>query len=221
MGRGHRNVYEKIMTKEREFQNSPPMIETIIDEGLFGEFCRHLSASINVVDVLNKLDQLESGMVVSKDDPSMLVSHDPVIFSLLKEFGYGAFVEAYVGRLRIEASCLDVFLSEIEDDSFSMFVEGFSELAPRVKVEITENGFVVHSAFLIADLILPILSRVHGEILYELDHFLKKLKAVGGDPQSLFLNAKSPTPESQYILLWVTQKLKIPAAPFSRVVTEV
>lgn len=197
------------------------MIETIIDEDLFGEFCRHLSASINVIDVLHKLDELEPGMVISKDDPSILVRHDPELFSLLKEFGYAAFVEAYVGRLRIEECCHDVFLSEIEEDAFSIFVEGFKQLAPRTKVEVTENGFVVHSALLIADLILPIISRVHEQILHELDHFLNTLKAVGGHPQSLFLNAKSPTPESQYILLWVTQRLKIPTAPFSRIVTEV
>jgi len=197
------------------------MNETIIDEDLFGEFCRHLSASINVIDVLHKLDQLEPGMVISKDDPSILVRHDPELFSLLKEFEYRAFVEAFVGRLRVEECCHDVFLSEIEKDSFSIFVEGFKQLAPRTKVEVTENGFVVHSALLIADLILPIISRVHEQVLHELEHFINILKAVGGNPQSLFLNAKSPTPESQYILLWVAQKLKIPTAPFSSVVAVV
>lgn len=197
------------------------MNETIINEDLFGEFCRHMSASINVVDVLHKLDQLEPEMVLSEDDPSILVRHDSELFSLLKEFEYAAFVEAFVGRLRIEECCHDVFLSEVEKDAFSIFVEGFKQLAPRTKVEVTEDGFVVHSALLIADLILPIISRVHEQVLYELAHFIKMLKAVEGNRQSLFLNAKSPTPESQYILLWVAQKLKIPFAPYSSVVAGV
>ena len=189
------------------------MTRHIIDDDLFAEFCKHLSASINVVDVLYKLQQLKPEMVVSEDDPFILVSRDSELFTLLKGFNYGEFIQACVAKLQIEPSCYDVFLSEIEGDAFEIFVGGFTHLAPKAKVETAEEGFIVHSAMLIADLILPVIGRIHEEVLRSLDHFVKMLKAVDNNPQSLFLNAKSPTPESQYIQFWVASQLGIPLAP--------
>jgi len=197
------------------------MNHNLIDDELFAAFCRHLSASINVIDVLYKLQQLKSGTVVSEDDPIILVSRDPELFALLKEFNYREFVEACVTRIQIEPSCYDVFLSEVDEDAFKIFVGGFKHLAPQAKVEVTEKGFVVHSPMLIADLILPVISRVHEEVLRSLDHFVKMLVAVGNNPKSLFLNAKSPTPESQFLQLWVALKLKIPTEPGGDVIAVV
>jgi hypothetical protein len=50
-------------------------------------------------------------------------------------------------------------------------------------------------------------------MLKSLDYFSRMIEAVGGDANRLFLNAKSPTPESQYIQIWISQKLGIPLAP--------
>lgn len=188
---------------------SPPLIES----QLLADFCNHLSANINVIDVFYKLGQFKPEVDLLADDPILLGSRDPALLSTLKDFGYREFLERYVAQIRILPSCFDVFLSELDKSSFEVFVAGFAHLAPKAVVEETEQGFVLHTAALIADLILPIVSRVHEEILRSLVQWLEILKALGNHPESYFLHAKSATPESQFIQLWVAQKLKIPTAP--------
>lgn len=190
----------------------------MLEDELFNNFCRHMSASINVVDVMCKLRQLGPGVSIGADDPFILVSRNPKLFARLVSFGYSDFVQEFISRLRIEVACYDVFRSEMNEDELRFIANGLLHFCPRTKSEIAEAGFVISSAFVVTDIILPVVSRLHEEVLQSLHHFCELLDAVGGNPQSLFLNAKSPTPESQFVQFWVASKLNIPTVPFGGVV---
>ena len=188
--------------------------DVTLDENLFADFCKHLSSSLNVFDVVYKTRQLANAdFDPNADDPIVLAVSDPKMIPLLIKLQYPEFVLSCIRRFRLLESCADVFLSELEREMFDLFVEALEYVTQQVQIEIHEKGFIIHSAAIIADLIMSPIGRLHHETLQSLDHFTKMLDAVGGDPNRLFLNAKSPTPESQYVQIWVTEKLGIPSAP--------
>ena len=190
------------------------MSTPILDEHLFRDFSEHLSASLNVVDILYKLRQLAlPNFDPNEDDPISLAVWDQSMIGRLIEMDYTALLTACVGNFRLLESCADVFLSEIEQNMVDLFRDVFQHIASLSKVEVTDRGFIVHAPAILADLILPPLGRMHYEALQSLDHFSQMLAAVDNDPKKLFLNAKAPTPESQYIQIWVASKLEIPIAP--------
>lgn len=189
------------------------MSHAAIDDALLADFCKHLSSGINVVDLLDKLEHLKPDYELSKDDPLLLRTNDPEVFERLKEFKYDELVRACVTSLRIEPSCYDVFLSEIEKDTFAWFVWGFENLTLTVKVEVDERGFVIHTPAFLSDIILPLISRFHHNVLIALDHFQALIKASENNPNAFYVHSKSPTPESQFIDIWVATRLRIPLLP--------
>ncbi|HEY4259522.1 MAG TPA: hypothetical protein VGM98_05170 [Schlesneria sp.] len=195
------------------------MNDIILDQGLFADFCRHLSAGITALELVYETHATKSpGYSGATDDPILLGVHDQAVLEKLTTFQYPALIQECARNLRLLKSCWDVFLSEIEQDVFMLFPEAFAQLAPQITVEKSGRGLVVHVPKLLSDAILPVLGRVHHETLQTLDQFQKVLTAVEGDTTRLFLNAKAPTPESQYIQLWVATKLNIPVSRESGVI---
>lgn len=186
------------------------MSDTIVDHDAFTDFCIHLSTGISVIDVLYKLRELTPGFDPRKDDPIVLGVDDPELLSRLKAIHYGDFIQACIRSLRIDPVCDSVFLSELDQEAFELFVWGFAEYAPIAKVDVDERGFILHIPALISDLVLHVLGRLHLQVLHALNHFLGILRAVDGDANSLFLNSKTPTLETQFIDLWVAKSLGIP-----------
>lgn len=191
-----------------------PIIPVVLDESLFADFCNHLSASLNVIDVVYKTRQLASPEFdANKDDPIVLAFWDESMAARLIQMKYPEFVQACVRNLRLLKSCTDVFLSEVERHMVELFEQAFEYIAPQARVEVTDKGLVVHTSAILADLIICPIGRLHHETLQSLDYFSKMLAAVDNNAAKLFLNAKAPTPESQYIQIWVAHKLGIPIAP--------
>jgi len=190
------------------------MSNIVLSENLFADFCRHISASVNVVDVLYKTRQFASpNFDANRDDPIMLAVLEPSLVPQLIEFEYAQFLQKCVQNLRLLRTCADVFLSEMESGTVELFEVVFERIAPQAWVDVTDTGFVIHAPAILADLIIFPIGRVHHEVLHSLDHFTKMLAAVDNDPAKLFLNAKAPTPESQYIQMWVANRLGISIAP--------
>jgi len=189
------------------------MHEIVIDENLFAAFCKHLSANLNVVDVLYKLRQFTPNHDLNRDDAIMLAVFQPEMITRLVELKYPEFVLACIKNFRLLDNCRDVFCSEIETNMVDLFADILERVTQTVWIENVEQGFVVHTPGLISDLIMAPIGRVHNELLQSLDHFTKMLNVLDNDPNRLFLNAKSATPESQYLQIWVAAKLGIPLAP--------
>jgi hypothetical protein len=190
------------------------MDDIIINVDLFSVFCEHLSASVNVVDVLRKNQQLKNPEFdANQDDPIVLRAFDSKMIQRLVELKYPEFLLSCIRNIRILESCDDVFLSEFDSEGFTFYVGALQYLTGNVQIETTNDSFVIHSPATISDLLFPIIGSLHNEMVRTLDYFSKMLDAVDGDPQKLFLNAKSPTPESQYVQIWISSKLGIPGAP--------
>jgi hypothetical protein len=191
------------------------MKDVVIDERLFEEFCRHVSTSINIVEIHYKIDEFKTpDYDFRKDDPIFLAVREPAMTRQLVGFGYQTLLHECIVRLRILPNCRDVYSSELSDDTLEVFRLGFEQCGSAVRVDVLgEKGFHIRCPALVSDILLPVVGRIHGEILSSLDHFTRMLAATGGNPQQLFLNAKSPTPESQYIQVWVATKMNIPFNP--------
>lgn len=187
------------------------MNNLVINEELFNGFCEHLSASLNVVDVLYKIRQLNSGIDLNRDDPILLAVFEPKMIQQLIALEYPEFILACIRNFRLLDTCADVFLSELDTKMFDFFVEALQLLTQTAWIENSDRGFIVHSSALIADLLISPIRRVHHEVMLSLDNFTRLLEVLKNDPTRMLLNAKSPTPESQYIQIWVSHKLGIPA----------
>lgn len=186
------------------------MNNLVINEELFNGFCEHLSASLNVVDVLYKIRQLNSGIDLNRDDPILLAVFEPKMIQQLIALEYPEFIVACIRNFRLLEKCADVFLSELDTKMFDFFVEALQHLTQTAWIENSDRGFIVHSSALIADLLMSPIGRVHHEVMLSLDNFTRLLEVLENDPTRMFLNAKSPTPESQYIQIWISHKLGIP-----------
>jgi hypothetical protein len=180
-----------------------------------------MSANINVLDLVYTVRRFGPDFDIRKDDPIWLVTPDASMFTRLLGFEYQEFLRKFVANLRILPSCHDVYLSELEKQSFELFVQGFEHFTANTAIRVAEKRFEIHVPALFSDLIMPIVGRVHEEILMGLKHFTGFIKAVGNRPDGVFLNAKAPTPESQFIQMWVASKLKVPASPAATVVVVV
>ena len=193
--------------------------DLLVDAELFADFCRHLSSSLNVLDfVYTTRKWSQPGFDPLADDAIVLAVTRPDLLARLLELRYPELVVSCIRGFRLLDSCLDVFRSELDDLAVAQFTAALEQLTRVASFELTEHGILIHCPALIADLILPPLGRLHHEILLSLDHFTQMLDAVEGDPQRLFLNAKSPTPESQYVQIWVAYQLGIPWAPDSGII---
>ena len=180
-----------------------------------------MSANINVLDLVYTVRRFGPDFDIQKDDPICLITLDASLFSRLLQFEYQDFLRKFVANLRILPSCHDVYLSELEKQSIELFVMGFERFTANVTVRVADKRFEIHVPALISDLIMPIVGRLHEEILMGLKQFSEFIKAVGSRPDGGFLNAKAPTPESQFIQMWVASKLKVPASPAATVVVVV
>src|ERR1700754_269684 len=94
----------------------------VIDEDLFAAFCRHLSASLNVVDVLYKIQLLNAHADLNQDDP-LVLGVEPELKARLIELQYPEFILACIRNFRLLDSCRDVFESEIETDMVQLFAD--------------------------------------------------------------------------------------------------
>lgn len=197
------------------------MKKVLLDDKVFEEFCKQMSANINVLDLVYTVRRFGPDFDIQKDDPILLVTPDMPLFSRLRKLRYKDFLQKFVANLRILPSCYDVYLSEAGQKEVELFVLGFERITANTTVRITDKGFEVHVPALISDLILPILGRLHEEMLMGMKQFGDFIKAVGNRPGAGFLNAKTPTPESQFIQMWISSKLKIPASPTATVVVVV
>jgi hypothetical protein len=181
-----------------------------IDDDLFVDFCKHLSSSLNVVDFLSMTRQLaDEDFDPRADDPIALIVLDPILLTRLIELRYSDLVLAFVQRLRVPESCADVFLSELDARMCDLFFDAIGRCTQDVSVEVREGGFIVHCPAGISDFIISPIGRVHHEILQSLNQVSKWINAVGIN--QLVLNAKAPTPESQYVQMWVASRLGIPS----------
>src|SRR5689334_16507627 len=118
------------------------MSDIVLDRRLFGEFCKHLSASLNALDLVYKVRQLASpGFDPNSDDPIVLAVFDPHMAASLTKLKYPEFIHECVANLRLMKSCADVFLSEVEQRTFALFEEGFEHLASQARVERVDAGF--------------------------------------------------------------------------------
>ena len=68
---------------------------------------------------------------------------------------------------------------------------------------------------MLCDITLPIIGQFHSEIILSFDYFIKYTEI--SEDMNLFLNAKSPSIISQFIQLWVSEKLNISSKPQSNI----
>jgi hypothetical protein len=200
------------MSDEIESSKQFQMHPIVIDEDLFAGFAKHLSASLNVVDVLYTLKLLNADVDLNQDDPIVL-GVGPAIIPPLIELQYPEFILACVRNFRLLESCRDVFCSEIETDMVQLFDGALEHVTQMARIEIVEQGFKLHIPARISGLLLPPIGRVHDELTRNYEYFAEMVDAVGGNTSKLFLNAKSPTPESQYLQIWVAAKLGVALNP--------
>lgn len=178
---------------------------------LFDAFCDHMCANLCVLDFIYKTKQLKDpGFDADRDDPLILSIQNETIVGRFSQINYISLLERVVKKLHILESCSDVFRSEMDDELISLFSRIIDNHKKQVKIKQDPRGLIVHCSAFISDLILPVLSRLHSEVILNFKHFLSMIDAVGGNPNELFLNAKSPSPTSQFIQMWVSNELGIP-----------
>jgi hypothetical protein len=187
-------------------------IPTVVQfQGLADDFSRYFNTQFLASDIVNKIGQVYSGQNVSNIETLVLPGANKMEYSVLKESGYSELISRIITNLRIEDSCMDILISELEPNQVKFLNARilFDRKHAHVQEDDANSMFLIHSSNFLIDLLLRPFSHFHSEVLIHLDYFTKMLEAVGGDPNQLFLNARSATAFSQYLQIYVAESLNI------------
>jgi len=178
------------------------------NENVMLNFYRYFNSYLSCVDMIYTIRQLHNNQFIEKNSIVLQVN-DNNIFNQLIEHNYLDIVLSIIKNVKIEKSCRDIFLSEIDEKTLT-YIESLI-LFYRTECEIcVKDGLIlVQTNDLFADLILFPIGLFHSEILNTYNQFNNFIKAIGDRKISLFLNTNAPTAFSCFIQSWVGENLGI------------
>jgi hypothetical protein len=191
-------------------------VDLIDDNDIFNPLCEHLNSLLCVMDFSKKNDESGSKSFDFQANDPFFLPIDKLEKKRITNSNYKRLLLKIINNIQIPESCIDIFRSEFDDELVHIFMVSLREQTKVVTIEEHELGYKLNCPAMISDLIMPVLSRFHAEVLSTLKYFYSLLEAVGGNTGSLFLNAKSPNPVSQYIQMFVAKELNIPERPFEQ-----
>jgi hypothetical protein len=172
------------------------------------DFCNHLSAHICVLEMVltsHKFNNPNFDPIL--DDPMILPVYEEQIRHKLRDCDYLDFLRNVLSKIEIPRNTLDIFYSHLDDNLFELFDVVIKKQKENFTIEEYSNGYLYHCPALVSDVLLPVISSLHSEIILTFEQFIDVINAVDGDAKRIFLNAKGSTAKSQFIQLWVAHHL--------------
>ena len=190
----------------------------IEDASLMNYIVKHMSSRICCEDIFTIVNQIKSENYNCNE---IAVIRLPIvgnekIFKLLLQNDYAHLLKYIAENIAIIPECIDVFKYFLDEKELSFVVETIEEQQKSVDI-ILLNGteFAIRIPNMLCDITLPIIGQFHSEIILSFDYFIKYTEI--SEDMNLFLNAKSPSIISQFIQLWVSEKLNISSKPQSNI----
>lgn len=184
---------------------------------LIEKFSEYLYARVGVLELLH-IDELNIKKEIYLDRPEkiILTVDDKETFDCLKESEYFYLLGLLITNFKLPPQVVDIFRSHFEDDYLEQLLEEINTQKKQLRISCAEDGskIVIDLPFLLREIIFPVISQLHIEFIHNYMHFKPIIKLLDGNPQSLFLNAKSASAYSQFIQMWVAESLKIPKTPY-------
>lgn len=181
------------------------------------KFGTYFYARISVLEFLH-IDRLNIEKEIFLDRPERIILKvdDAETFNCLRDSDYFHLLGILISNFKLPKEALDVFRSHFEDDYLQQLLQEIDIQKKNIRISHTKDGLtiVIDLPFLIREAIFPLISQLHTEFIHNYQHFQPIIKLLGGNPQSLFLNAKSASAYSQFIQMWVAESLKIPKTPY-------
>lgn len=188
-------------------------MDLIDDDSIFVPFCEYLNSLLCVMDFSKKNDQsAQKSFDFKANDPFFLPINKSQSVVIYKS-NYKKILSKIISNIQIPKSCIDIFRSEFDDELVLIFMVSLRDQTKEITIEEHELGYKLNCPAMISDLIMPLLSRLHSEVLTTFEQFSGFIEATRGNPHLLFLNAKGSNPVSQYIQMWVAKELGIPERP--------
>lgn len=182
-------------------------MDLIDDNSIFLPLCENLNSLLCVMDFSKKNDQsAEESFDFEANDPFFLPIEASKCIVIYKS-QYKNILLKIISNIQIPRSCVDIFRSEFDDELVLVFMASLREQTKQVTIEEHDIGYKLNCPAMISDLIIPLLSRFHSEVLDTFQQFGAAIEAANGNPKQLFLNAKGLNPVSQYIQMWVAKEL--------------
>ena len=187
------------------------------NQKIIEEFGTYFYARISVLEFLH-IDKLnvEKEIFLHRPERIILKVDTEETFNYLRDSEYFHLLGILISNFKIPDQVLDVFRSQFEDDYLQQLIEEVDIQKKNIRISHTKDGLtiIIDLPFLLREVIFPLISQLHTEFIYNYQHFLPIIKLLDGNPQSLFLNAKSAAAYSQFIQMWVAESLKIPKTPY-------
>ncbi len=191
-------------------------MDIIDDDSIFNPLCEYLNSLLCVIDFDKKNDQsANESFNFEENDPFFLPINESQKSQIYKS-NYQKILLKIIRNIQIPKSCIDIFRSEFDDELVMIFIVALRDQTKQVTIEEHDVGYKLNCPAMISDLIMPLLSQFHSEVLTTFENLSDYIKAVDGNTDSLFLNAKNSNPVSQYIQLWVSKELDIPERPLAQ-----
>ena len=183
------------------------------DSPEFALFCEHLSARICALDFVYKTRELGTEGYDPHAPATLIfpIKH-PIAVDPLFKSDYADLLKAACSRMTITAHSTDSFRSELDDELMEFYRVAIADQASKVAVaaDASRPAFVVTMPDLLSDLVLSPLSQLHSAVVENCRHFMELIQALDNDPKRLFLNARTSSVFSMFVLTWVANRLGVP-----------
>lgn len=186
-----------------------------MEASLLEDFYKQFNSRLNSYDFV-----LSVGNLKDNYDPWALTYLTlPVetaeIYTYLLDSDYVVLLTNVIRSIRIEPSCVDIFRSELDDETLSFYVAYLKDQTAKAIIHSsgTSNDFRIYTGTLMCDLIWSAISQMHSEMVETFKQFLKYIEVVHGNTSNLFLRPNASTPFSTFIQIWTSKSLNIPTSP--------
>lgn len=182
------------------------------NKDILQDFYKQFNSRLTSLDFVLKFNDLRSGYN-PRQMVSLLLPTNNKTFEYLASNNYSELIQGILQNIHVENSCRDVFISEMNNDTLSLFEEFIKDSISNCNVIIHDQRILINTYDMFADLIWAPISQFHSEVTGSIEYFDKYIEAFGGNKDCLFLNANSSTAFSYFIQIWVCEIMGIPLNP--------
>ncbi len=195
--------------------------DPIILDAFSKEFNSRFS-TLDFIDNSDKLMDILNKKVKTDIRHSILLPcGDDKIFNHLISFRYNNLISQIIKRVKIEEETIDNYLSEMQAEMVQIYSDCLLAMVNITTIEIngTNKSFDIKCPELLVELLWSPISQFHTQVLFELEHLDKLvemnrhyMEMTSDNPvtSNLFINSKTSTAYSYFILAFIAENLNIP-----------
>jgi hypothetical protein len=188
---------------------------------MLNDFSKHLNSRFTSLDFLNATEKLVRILNNPESDNQpyyiLLPCHVKNLYEQLVKFKYISLLEEMINRITIDSKCHDVFISEMDNSLFQLYLEYIHSMKNYSVINLNneEYRFEIRSTEIFVDLTIPLFSQLHNELISQLEYFNRLIEinsmtaSHSNYTDNLYIQSRVSNSYSYFILAFLAENLGI------------